>query len=100
MEPERAKDAIEEVAVAAKFPLRNTYIIDGQDMYDIQVFGLPRRKYIAIPQTMMAESTLDDIVGLTAVGHILASCMPRLPFFFTEFYPGIRTCSLTGFLPE
>jgi hypothetical protein len=66
MEPGRTMDAIEELAAAAKFPLKDTYIIDDQDRQGVQDFGLPRKKYIAIPKAMIEECNRDEIVGLTA----------------------------------
>jgi hypothetical protein len=94
MGPGRTKDAIEEVAATAKFPLKNTYIIDDQGGQNIQAFGLPRKKCIGIPKTMIEESTTDDIIGLTA--HAMGSwkysngfrifCMGQLYFNLTWTY--------------
>lgn len=94
LEPGQMKDAIEELAAAAKFPLKNTYIIDDQHRQDVQVFGLSRRKYIAIPKNMMAECSTDDTVGLVA--HAMGSwkysnglrvfCMGQVYFNITWTY--------------
>ena len=71
MEPGELKDAIEELSVAAKFPLKEAYIIDDQHTSCVQVFGLPKRKYIGIPQYMMEENDKDDLTGFVA--HELGS---------------------------
>ena len=69
MEPGWTKDAIKQLAGAAEFPLKDVFIIDDQDRRGVQVFGLPKQKYIAIPKIMVEED--DEIVGLAA--HAMGS---------------------------
>jgi Zn-dependent protease with chaperone function len=71
LEPGSFNDAIQEVAAAAKFPLKTTYIIDDEHVETVQVFGLPKRKYIAIPKTLLESSAQDEITALTA--HAMGS---------------------------
>jgi len=67
LEPGKTREALEELATIAKFPLKNVYVLQGETQeLMVQTTGWPRQRNIIIHSTLIENSSTEDIVALTA----------------------------------